>query len=590
MRRSPNPIPPTVSVPRSRDDRPGERDPAVVAPVLVRAPIPPLKIPRPGLRGRIWILVALSVAALAAAVSLLDAWLDKPLRAWAEKAMNAQLEGYTVELGGLDIHPWRLTLELDDLSVVQDAHPETPVATVEALRFSISWRALVHLRLLGVLDIDRPRLRIDLPQLQEEARSETRLKDKGWQGAVRAIYPLKLEEVLIHDGSLSYLSATPDAKPIQMSRIEFTARDIRNVRSIAGTYPSPVHLDASLFETGRIRFDGAADFLAEPAAALKGELRVDRVPLDRLGSEAVAVQLRMNGGFLSANGSLESMPESTAVLLKEVRLEDWKADFVTSPATQEAEKRHAVAVSKAAKKADNAPGMLLRIDRLRIVDSEFGFVNRSTDPSYRLFLSDFDLELDNLSNQSHEGEVRFRATGDFMGSGKTRFHGAYRPGMEAARFDVHLEMQDTRLASLNDLLRAYAGFDVSEGRFSLYTEIDVRDHRISGMVKPMIRDVQVYERKQDRNRSLAGKTWQILVDAAAHLLRNRDRKEVATEFRIRGVADDPEVSNFRVIAALIGNGFLHDIRPGLPKSTKPVGAKKAAPAPKRKDQGGKTTP
>jgi hypothetical protein len=34
-----------------------------------------------------------------------------------------------------------------------------------------------------------------------------------------------------------------------MSRIQFTARDIRNVNSASGTYPSPVHLEAALFET-----------------------------------------------------------------------------------------------------------------------------------------------------------------------------------------------------------------------------------------------------------------------------------------------------------------------------------------------------
>lgn len=549
-----------------------------------------MNLPRLGPKGRRWAIALACLAGLAVAAIVLDVVLDKPLRAWAEKAMNAQLKGYTVELGGLDLQSWRLTLELDDLSLVQNAHPESPVAHVEALRFSISWRALVRLRLLGVLDIDRPRLRLNLSQLQEEAKSDTPLKDKGWQGAVQAIYPLKLEEVLIHDGTLSYLSATPDARPIQMSRIEFAARDIRNVNSAKGTYPSPVHLQAALFETGTLRFDGAADFLAEPAAALKGDIRIVRIPLDRLGPEAKAVQLQMKGGFLSANGSFESMPESTAVLLKDVLLEGWKADFVTSDATKEAEKRHGAAVAKAAKKADNAPTTLLRIDRLRIVDSEFGFVNRSSDPHYRLFLSGFDLEMLNLSNQSSQGVVKFAANGSFMGSGRTKVTGGYRPGMEVAQFDVQLEMQDTKMASLNDLLQAYAGFDVSKGQFSLYTKIEVKDHRITGTVKPMIRNLQVYEKVKDRNKSLVGKTWQLLVDATAYILRNRDRKEVATEFRISGVADNPEVSNFRVIAALIGNGFLHDIRPGLPKSKKTDASKKTDPPAKKPNKAEKPAP
>lgn len=527
-----------------------------------------------------WAIVLAALAAAIALVMSLEGLLDEPLRAWAEKAMNAQLDGYTVKLARWNTHLWRLALELDGLTVTQDAHPESPVANLAAMQFTISWRALLHLRLLGVLTIERPHLRINLAQLEQEAKSETPLKDKGWQGAVQAIYPLKLEEVLIHDGSLLYLSANPDAQPIRMTRIEFSARDIRNVNSASGTYPSPVHLDASLFETGTIRFEGAADFLAKPAAALKGEMRIVRVPLDRLGPEARSVQLQMKGGFLSAHGTFESMPESTAVLLKEVLLEEWKADYVTSEATKAAEKKHVEAVAKAAKSADNAPKTLLRIDRLRILDSEFGFVNRSSEPRYRLFLSDFHLEMDNLSNQFRDGEAKFKATGSFMGSGRTAFRGGFRPDGNGADFDVHLEMRDAKLASLNNLLQAYGGFDVSKGSFSLFSEIKVKDQRIEGYVKPLVKNVTIYDKRQDRDKSLLGKTWEHVVEVFAYLLKNGDSKKVATDARISGKLDDPKASNFRVIVALVRNGFLDAILPGFQKPSKSAIPKSADTPPK----------
>ncbi len=537
-------------------------------------------LPWMGSKGRPWAIALASLAFLAIVVTSLNTWLDRPLRAWAEKTMNANLDGYTVKLGRWDTHLWQLAMELDNLSIIQNAHPETPVAHLEAMRFTISWRALLHLHLLGNLTIDRPVLRLDLGQLQEEAKSETSLKDKGWQAAVKAIYPLNLEKISIHDGSVQYLSASPDAQAIRMTNVEFTAKDIRNVSSDSGSYPSPMHLEASLFETGKIWFDGAADFLAEPAASLKGEIRIIRVPLDRLGPDAAAVQLRMKGGFLSASGSFESMPDSTSVLLREVLLEQLKADYVTSDATADKEKKRVEAVANAAKQADNAPGYLMRIDRLRIVHSEFGFVDHSSEPEFRLFLSDLGLEMLNVSNQSTEGRAGFKAYGSFMGSGRTKLTGGFHPGMDAPRFDVHLEMQDANLTSMNNLLKSYAGFDVTAGQFSLFTELDVKDHRVTGYVKPMIRNLSVYGKAQDKNKSFGNRTWQHLVDGMAFLLQNNDSKKLATKVRISGATDDPNVSNYNAIMALISNGFMKAIQPGFQKSSPssvPASAEKPKP-------------
>lgn len=498
-----------------------------------------------------------------------DALLDKPLRTWGERTMNAHLKGYTVRLVRWDTHLWRLAMELHGLSIVQDAHPESPVADIGSLDFKVSWRALLHLRLLGDLTIQRPSLRIDLAQLQEQAKSDVRLKDRGWQGAIEAIYPLKLEDVKIHDGSMLYVSADPDALPLRLTKLEFAAQDLRNVQSTQGTFPSPVHLDAVLFETGAVRFDGVADFLAKPGAAIKGAIRIDHVPLDRLGPAAKVVQLKSTGGVLSVHGTMESTAQSESVLLQDVLLEGWKADYVTSEATKAAEKKHVQAVAKAAQKADNAPKMLLRIDRFRIIHSEVGFVNQTSDPHYRLFMTDFNLEMDNISNRSTEGVAKFQATGTFMGSGSTQVRGGFRPDEKGADFDVQLEMRDAQLASLDDLLQAYAGFDVDHGRFSLFTEIAVKNQEITGYIKPLISDLHVYGDHKDHHKGYLQQGWEHIVDGIAYLLKNDDRREVATVARLSGRVSDPQASNFRVALGLVRNGFFEAILPGFLAHSKP---------------------
>ena len=542
--------------------------------------------------GKIWIVVLAVIAGLGLLVVFADNLLDKPLRTWGERTMNSKLKGYTVRLARWDTQIWHLTMELHGLTIVQIAHPESPVADIGSLDFKVSWRALLHLRLLGDLTIQRPHLRIDLAQLQEEAKGDVKFKDRGWQGAIEAIYPLKLEDVKIHDGSLLYASANPDALPLRLTKLEFAAQDLRNVQSAKGTYPSPVHLDALLFETGAIRFDGAADFLANPNAAIKGEIRIDRVPLDRLGSIAKMVQLKMKGGILSAHGSVESSAASDSVILQDVLLEGWNADYVTSAATKVAEKNHAQAVAKAAQQADNAPKMMLRIDRFRIVRSEVGFVNQTSDPHYRLFMTDFNLEMDNISNQFTEGVAKFQASGKFMGSGSTQIRGGFRPDGKGADFDVHLEMKDAQLASLNDLLKAYAGFDVDHGRFSLFTEITVKNQVISGYIKPLISDLHVYGDHKDHHKSYLQQGWEHIVDGIAYLLKNDDRREVATVARLSGKVTDPKANNFRVVLGLVRNGFFEAILPGFLAQAKPHPPADAPrqPAPKPLTRGNKVAP
>jgi hypothetical protein len=232
------------------------------------------------------------------------------------------------------------------------------VADIGSLDFKVSWRALLHLRLLGDLTIQRPHLRIDLAQLQEQAKSDVKLKDRGWQGAIEAIYPLKLEDVKIHDGSVLYASANPDALPLAPDQTGIRGARPAQRPVHEGDLPlSRPHGGAPVRDrNGLVR--RCSRFPGEPECGDRRRIRIDRVPLDRLGSIAKVVQLKMKGGILSAHGSVESNSRSETVLLQDVLLENWDADYVTSPATKLAEKKHAEAVAKSAQLADNAPTLL----------------------------------------------------------------------------------------------------------------------------------------------------------------------------------------------------------------------------------------
>ena len=130
---------------------------------------------------RWWIWVAGAVAGVVVAAVVASFFIDEPLRRYVERQMNARLQGYTVRIGALDFHPFGFAVDLKDVTVTQDAHPDPPVARVSALSASVQWRALLHARVVADLLVERPALHLNLPQLAHEARDEVPVQERGWQ-------------------------------------------------------------------------------------------------------------------------------------------------------------------------------------------------------------------------------------------------------------------------------------------------------------------------------------------------------------------------------------------------------------------------
>jgi hypothetical protein len=512
------------------------------------------------------------------AIALVDVLAAKPLRHWAERAINAHLQGYQVKIAGLRLHTWRLGLTLEHMTLVQNRHPDPPVADIEALDFSLLWRALRHFKLAGDLTLEHPALHINLPQIKEEIRSKVSLRDQGWQGAVESIYPFKLDRVAIQDGSLLYLADDTASKPIRLTRAFMVASNVRNIAVTRGTYPSPVSLEAVLFDTGRIQFQGAADFLRKPYAAVKGKVRLDQVPFDRLAPIARDYQVKATGGVLSLEGAMESTPEAQTVHLAKVLVQGLNVDYVTSLGTQALEAEHARQVVKLAQRVHDKPHMLLQVDHLRLTQCQFGFVNEKVAPPYRLFISDGSLALENLSNQAAQGRTEFKGRGAFMGRGRMVVSGAVGSTEAPVDFAVQLHLDDAHLPDLNDFLLASAGVDVAEGQLSVYAELTVRKGRLDGYFKPLIKDLKVYDRRKDQGKPFGRRVEMHVLQALAGFFKNRRTRAVATVTHLSGPISGPKVGEWEAIRKLIGNGLFSAIRPGfLEKPAAETVAKPGAP-------------
>lgn len=505
--------------------------------------------------------VAGGILALVLLVIAASFLLDEPLRRRMEADLNNRLKGYSVRIGRLDFHPVGFSLELEDATIYQNAHPDPPIASIRNLTASVHWKALLHGALVADFEIDDPQVNIDLTQLTEEVKDEVPIKDKGWQDALQAIYPLKINRFTIHNGDLTYKDRGP-FKPLRITRIEFVAENIRNVESAPGSYPSPVWAEGVVFDTGKLRLDGNADFLAEPHVTLKSDLKLEHVTLDYFKPVAERYHFSIEQGTLSCDGAVEWARDRTEIQMREIILDGLVGDYI-HVAPEAPTKKIAKETGKVAREHSNEPSLEVKIDRLLVRKSRLGYVNRAANPAYAVYFTDVNMELENLSNHFKNGPARLRATGRFMGSGPTRIEATFRPETRGPDFHLAVSIDETDMRRMNDLFRAYGNFDVVKGRFSLYADITVKGGKINGYVKPLFRDMQVYDHRQDREKSLFRKLYERLVGGLAGLLANREREEVATKATISGDIESPQASTWETIGRLVQNAFFRAILPGF---------------------------
>jgi hypothetical protein len=118
------------------------------------------------------------------------------------------------------------------------------------------------------------------------------------------------------------------------------------------------------------------------------------------------------------------------------------------------------------------------------------------------------------------------------------------------------------------MLRAHTRLDVAKGKFSVYSQILVRNGQISGYVKPLFQNVQVFG-AQDANENVFHQLYERVADGVRTMLQNHQRHEVATVADLSGTLNDPNTSTPQVIGMLLRNAFFKAIVPGFDQYKKP---------------------
>jgi hypothetical protein len=493
-------------------------------------------------------------------------FIDEPLRQYMERTLNSRLKGYTVRIAALNFHPIGFSLDLKDVLISQDASPIPPVAQIQKLSASIHWKELLRGTIVSDYQIFRPTVFINLTGTEKESKDDVPIEERGFQQAAKRIYPLEVNKFQIIDGDFTYVDQSP-LKQIHIKNIYFRAENIKNVESKKNVFPSPVYLEGTIFDSGKILADGHADFLAKPSIGLKSRFAFEQVSLHDLDPLIRRLNIVAQKGLLAGSGEIEYTPDTKVVHLEKITIDQVHADYIYNPQTappQKAEQKVKETAQEAATTESN-PAVLIEVDEIEIKDGTIGFINKAAHPNYRIFLEKTEFNLKGFSNHLTEGKTEAALKANFMGNGNLGAAALFRPQKKGPDLNLAISIEETELKRMNDLLRAYGDVDVAGGKFSFFMELAVKEGEVNGYVKPLFKEVNVYEKHQDKDKKISSKLYEKAVENVSKLLENKRRDEVATRADLSGRLDDPKASSWEVVVRLIQNAFFKAILPGFEK-------------------------
>ena len=153
--------------------------------------------------------------------------------------------------------------------------------------------------------------------------------------------------------------------------------------------------------------------------------------------------------------------------------------------------------------------------------------------------------------------------GKLMGSGATKIEFTGRPNPKGPDFDLNVAIENTDMKLMNNFWRSYGNFDVVAGQFSFFSELTVRNGSVEGYVKPLFYEMDVYDRRQDKEKGIFRQLYEGIIGGFSWILQNTPRDEVATTIPVSGKLANPETSTWETIIGLVQNAFFKAILPGF---------------------------
>lgn len=209
----------------------------------------------------------------------------------------------------------------------------------------------------------------------------------------------------------------------------------------------------------------------------------------------------------------------------------------------------------------------VQLNEVRIRQGTVSFRNFSSDPPVNISVSDVQLIVRNLTNAPDaqgQRSASMEGTASFLEHAPVEASARFDPLGRVDNADMQLRVLGLDLTRINDFAAVYGKFDFHAGEGDLTMEIEVRDRQLDGYVKPLMRNVDVFDMDQDvrdEDKGFFRGLWEAIVHGGQEVLQNQQKDQFATRIELSGSLDNAEMSAFQAFLAILRNAFVEAFTP-----------------------------
>ncbi len=211
--------------------------------------------------------------------------------------------------------------------------------------------------------------------------------------------------------------------------------------------------------------------------------------------------------------------------------------------------------------------MPITINHFEVNNGEVHYIDPNSSPNIDIVMNNIRVVANNLSSVNKNKKLlpaNISAVGEIYG-GNFDLNVDLDALAQQPTFDLNAQLKKLNMVKINDMLQAYANFDVKKGNYGLYSEFAARNGKFDGYVKPIIKDLDVVQWNKEEG-DIGQIAWETLIGTTAEIFQNQSKEQLATKLNIEGEFNDPNLHIWAAVTNVLRNAFWQALKPSLENS------------------------